>query len=191
MKEMQTSVGFLVVESRQPSDRFAIRAANPRYEGVWRLPSWPLSQPREKDPLLWDYLLGPDVIDDETNLIPSLDKALDACCRLSQGGRAFEVIFCCAGPNSKDMDRLRGGKLEHLGYDIALIAHGDFWSIVADFCTHDWAVPFKSKLNEHGLFDTRLWAQAYLKQYALHGEAHSDIEWDIVYVVRVRKTCVD
>ena len=39
--------------------------------------------------------------------------------------------------------------------------------------------------NEHGLFDTRLWAQAYLKEYALHGEEYGDIEWDLVYVVRV------
>jgi hypothetical protein len=184
---MQTPVGFLVVESRRPGDEFSQNPDNPRYEGVSRAPGWPFDQPRGKDPVLWDYLLTSDVIDDKTNLIPSLDKALDVCRRLSQGGRAFEVIFCCAGPDSKDMSQLGGAKWEHLGYDIALITGSDYWSIVADFCTHDWAVPFKSKLNEHGLFDTRLWAEAYFKEYALHGEEYGDNEWDLVYVVRVKR----
>jgi hypothetical protein len=185
MGEAQTPVGFLLVEPRRPGDKFAAHPVNPRYEGVWRGPGWPFDQPREKDPALWDYLLTSDVIDDETNLISSLDKALDACRRLSQGGRAFVVIFCCAGPDSKDMAKLGGAKWEHLGYDIAFITGSDYWSIVADFCMHDWAVPFRSKLNEHGLFDTRSGAQAYLKEYALHGEEYGDIDWDLVYVVRV------
>ncbi len=186
MGKTLTPVGFLLVEPRRPGDEFDGHPVNPRYEGVWRGPGWPFDQPREEDPPLWDYVFSPDVKDGETNLIPSLDKALDLCQRLSQGGRAFEVIFCCAGPDSKDMDKLGGAKWEHLGYDIALITGSDYWSIVDDFCTSDWAVPFRSKLNEHGLFDTRLWAEAYFKEYALHGEEYDDGDWDLVYVVRVR-----
>ena len=45
--------------------------------------------------------------------------------------------------------------------------------------------------GEHGLFDTRLWAEAYFKEYALHGEEYGDVEWDLVYVVRVEKTRAD
>ena len=183
MKDTQIPIGFLVVESRQPGDHFT-DLANPRYEGVWRVPSWPPDLAQEQDAMSY-YVFSPDVKDECTNVILSLERVQDVHRRLSQGGRAFEIIFCCPGADSEDLSRLGPLRWEHLGYDVAVIADGDYWSIVADFCRSDWAVPFQSKLTDHGLFDNKCDAEGYLGQYIAHNEADADSQWDIVYLVRI------
>jgi hypothetical protein len=172
MTEVLTPVGFLVVEVRRLGDR---------YEGLGRVPPWPPDLPQEEDAMR-DYVFSPDVKEEETNLIPSLDKAQKLHARLSQSGRSFEIIFCCHGPDSPDLTRLGGAAWQNLGYDIA---GGAYWSIVDDFCRSEWARPFQQKLNEHGLFETRSDAQEYLKQYIAHGEEDPDSTWDLIYIVRV------
>jgi hypothetical protein len=181
MKEARTRIGFLVVETRHPGDSFA-DSDNPRYEGVWRIPAWPPDLAQEED-AMWDYVFSPDVKDHETNMIPSLDKARAMHARLSQGGRAFEIIFCCRGPDSEDLDLLGSAPWEYLGYDIAAIG-GDYYSIVADLWRADWAAPFRQKLNEHGLF-AESDADDYLQQYVAHGEPGADSNWSLVCVIRV------
>jgi hypothetical protein len=183
MKEMKTPVGFLVVlATESKSESFKTRT-NEQYVGVNNVPPWPTDYPEEED-AMWDYVFNDD-FKDETNLISSWDKAVELHKRLSQGSRKFEIIFCCQGPDSDDMRRLGSKKIEHLGYDVAGIVDGDYYSIVNDFSNNNWANAFRAKLNEFGLFDYRHDAEQYAESYKAHGEPDADVDFDIVYVVRI------
>jgi len=184
MKEMNTPVGFLVVLAKeikgespetQPNNRY-------RYSGVGRVPALPTDYQEEED-AMWDYVCNPDV-KDETNLIPSLDKAEELHKRLSQGRRKFEIVFCCQGPDSGDLRRIESRKIEPLGYDVVTIS-ACYWSLVEVFCRSDWATTLKARLNEFGLFNNRRDAEQYLEGYRSHGEPDSDADFDVVYVVRI------
>lgn len=183
MKERDTPVGFLVVLATESKGESPENQPNERYVGVGRVPSWPTDYPEEED-AMWDYVFNDD-FKDETNLIPSLDKAMELHMRLSQRKRKFEIIFCCHGPDSNDMRRLGSKKIEHLGYDVTGIVDGDYYSIVDDFSRNDWAVTFRARLNKFGLLGDRRDAEQYFEGYRSHGEPDADVDFDIVYVVRI------
>ena len=101
MKERDTPVGFLVVLATESKGESPETQPNERYVGVGRVPPWPTDYPEEED-AMWDYVFNDD-FKDETNLIPSLDKAMELHMRLSQRKRKFEIIFCCHWPDPQKL----------------------------------------------------------------------------------------
>ena len=181
MSEISRPTGFLVVLP-EPEFRGEVgRSINPRYSGVDRVPTYP-SKYREESTAIDEYVFG-DFKDMESNVIPSLPKALDLLKMFSASPRTFEVIFCCDGPDAESLQRLNKDKIVHLGYDVAVVT-GDGWSIVDDFSGSEWAAHFAERLNQNGLFAARSDAESYLREYRRHSEPDHDMDFDVVYVVR-------
>ncbi len=155
---------------------------NPRYHGVNREPSYP-SEYEEENDALDEYVFG-EYKDLETDLIPSIELAREVLESLSGLRRSFELLFCCHGPDDEAIQEVEGNRLVPLGYDVAFVT-GDGWSIVSDFSDGDWARPFCSRLNENGLFNTRIDAESYLALYVEHKDIDYDGPFDVAYIVWV------
>ena len=181
MTALNTPTGFIVVLD-QPEERGEVgKSVNPRYSGVDRVPSYPSDYGEESD-AIDKYVFG-DFKDTESNVIVSLDEALELLRMFSASPRHYEIIFCCDGPESVALRELGREKIVCLGYDIAT-TRGDGWSIVGDFCAGEWAARFAERLNEHGLFNTRSDAESYLREYKRHRGPDHDMPFCIVYVAR-------
>ncbi len=177
--------GFLVVLV----DAGELCAENPKYAGVDRLPPFnvePYSThfPEETGPLE-DYVFG-DYKDCESGLIPSYDKALDLWKRFGVSRRAYEILFCCAGPDNPALERIDpvSAAAIPLGYDVAGLG-GDCCSIVGDFTIREWARPYVPALNNFGLFPSRDVAEKYLADYREHREGDWDSHFDVTFASRV------
>lgn len=171
--------GFLVVlATKTESNR-----GPATYEGVDRMPGYPGDRPDQTAAL--DFYVFGECKDPRTNLIPHIEVARDLLAQLSRGGRRYEIILCCEGPDSEALTRLPAACAERLGFDVAAI-RSDYWSIVDDFSKSSWAEPFRSGLNEHGLFRSGKDAERYLREYKRRNEADSDSPLEVVYVVRLQ-----
>ncbi len=167
--------GFLVVLEPRPSPN-----TGKLYAGVDRVPTYPSEIPGEER-AMDAYLFG-GLKDDSTNLIPSLRKAVRLCKMLRRGGRRFEIIHVQSAIHSVAgcPPEIEG---EHLGYDVAGVS-GDCWSIVLDFPVSDWALPYRERLNQYGLFVEGADARSYLEDYRAHNEPDADSPFDVVEVMR-------
>ena len=173
------AAGFLVVVVPDPKTE----SRSHKYEGVNRVPGYPGDSAEETNVLDF-YVFGP-CKDPDTNLIPSLEVARNLQIRLSRTSRKYEILLCCEGPNSEWFAKISPDYVEHLGFDVAAI-QADYWSIVDDFSASLWAVRFRKKLNEHGLFGEEREAEQYLREYKHRNEPDSDSPLEVVYAARLR-----
>ena len=169
--------GFLVVLS-EPEYR---SPRNPRYFGVDAQPASPSDFPEEAEELD-QYVFG-RFKEPVTNLIPTYERARQLLDAFSKSPRKFEIIFCGYGLDDLNLEAFAPLKMQGLGYDVAGVS-GDGWSIVCDMPESDWARPFIASLNEFGLFQTRLDAENYLREYRAHQEADFDSPFDVVFIAR-------
>lgn len=182
---MKDISGFLVVRTHRTIIGNGVSCTlNPRYRGVALMPTYPSDDPYEQE-VLEEYVLG-DFRDDDTNLIPSLEKANKLCTWLNEFSKKYlyEVLFCCDASKSYPDFALLNCTMETRGYDIATI-RGDYWSIVEDMPPDDWVLKYKSVLNEKGLFSTRKEAKDYLLEYIRRAAPDCEMPFDIVYVASV------
>lgn len=170
--------GFLVVLSRDK----AAEGHGFTYQGVNRVPGYPGNSADETSAL--DFYVFGDCKDPATNLIPSMEVARELLARLLRTGRKYELLVCCEGPNSEWLANLPA-HAEHLGFDVAAI-QADYWSIVDDFSPSDWALQFRERLNEHGLFREAKEAEEYLREYKHRNEPDADSPLEVVYAARLR-----
>jgi hypothetical protein len=176
---MSNREGFLVVQARDAL--MSIGAT--KYEGVDRVPPYYIDD-RSASAAAMDFYVFGECKDRETNLIPSFEVAHRLATELSRQGTRHEVILCSDGPDAPALAAFPDNAVETLGYDVVGL-HGDYWSIVGDWSTSPWADEFRSKINEHGLFDQKTHADEYLRQYVDRNEPDSDAEFDVVFVTRV------
>lgn len=127
-----------------------------------------------------DYVFG-HFKDAATNVIPDRVAACHLLRRFNRD-RAFELIHCAWGESMNA--RLTRPEQTVLGYDVAVIT-GDYWSIVDDFSTSDWASSFKSKLNQSALFQSIASAETYLDLYRANDEPDADMPLDVIRVSSV------
>lgn len=150
--------------------------------GVFRVPEYWLEDERRQAGFLDEYLLG-DVIDDDTNLVPTFAAALEVARLIPLDLRSdFEIIYVNCVDDEPPTDA-GTDEPELLGFDVACVT-GDRWTIVGDFATGEWAEAFRRKLNAYGLFRQRTTASAYLAQYRAHGEWGGDAQLQIAAVFR-------
>jgi hypothetical protein len=180
---MSAPTGYLVVRCIEPFPLGADGSLRLRYLGVDRLPAHPSDDENERD-ALEEYVFG-GIKNDVTNLIPSLDAAVRLQRLFAASKHGYEILFCSEGPRAAQSNQEHEVPTEQLGYDVAAI-RGDYWSIVADLSSSDWAARFRSSLNAFGLFARRDDAEAYLREYLDHDEPDSDSPFEVVYVTRVR-----
>jgi hypothetical protein len=179
---MTSSTGYLVVLKTPEWPPSWGARLNDRYSGVDRVPAYPSDFPEEAA-ALDDYVFG-HLKSEDTNLIPDLASATDLLNRFSSSPREFEIILCCPGPDSPEYQALlQAGRAVPLGYDVA--SFGDYWSIVDDFASGQWATQFLTRLNEHGLFREQRDAEDYLRAYRQHQEPDADASFEVVFVARV------
>lgn len=176
------NTGFLIVRSVDASLAEDNRSSRSRYSGVDRVPPYPSDDDCEKD-AIEDYVFG-DYKNQTTNLISSLDRALQLYRSLSGSKYKYEILFCSEGPDAVNRMEEEHLKIEHLGFDVASL-RTDYWSIVADFSRNEWALHFLNALNEFGLFRGRSDAEAYLREYRKHDEPDSNSLFIVVYVCRI------
>ncbi len=168
--------GYLIAE-RQPREGLL-----PHYMGVFRVPDYWLNDERPQAEFLDEYLLG-DVIDDETNLIPTLRAAMKVAGLLPSSLRSdFEIIYvnCLSDEPPTDIT----DELKLLGVDVACVT-GDRWTIVGDLAIGKWAEPFRRKLNANGLFRDRQTASEYLDEYSARRGTGSGPQFQVAAVFRV------
>lgn len=175
--------GFLVVRTVQPERPGVSSSLRSRYLGIDRVPPYPADDENESE-AMDQYVFG-GCKDDTTNLIPSLDVAVRLQHALSASKYTYEILFCCEDREASSRIERDVVALEHLGYDVATV-RGDYWSIVAEIPPTEWALRFRSCLNEFGLFDHRSDADAYRAEYRRRSEPDSDAPLDVVYVARVQ-----
>src|SRR5262245_46539959 len=159
---MSAPIGFLVVRSVVSNHLDKDATLRSRYRGIDRVPPWPADDESEQDAV--EQYVFSDYKDDTTNLIPTLEAAVQLQRSLSSGTHHYEILFCCDDPQDVSRVAQRGVDVEHLGYDVAGVS-GDYWSIVADLSGSAWAIRFRERLNEFGLFSQRADAEEYLKEY--------------------------
>lgn len=179
--------GFLVVLQVPEWPEYVAPGLPDNYRGVCRTPPAPHpgetpEYPEEAEAFEADML--EDYNDDETGLIPSYERAVELYRLFSRSPRAYEIVYCCEGPEGlADLpaDRVEA---EVLGYDVAVMP-GDLWSIVLDVPSSDWTAPFRARLNQYWLFDNREDAEKYLQRYREEEEHDWDLPFQVVLVSRV------
>lgn len=125
-----------------------------------------------------------DYYDDETDLIGSYERAVELYRLFSRSPRAYEIVYCCEGPEGlADLPADRA-EAEVLVYDVVCIP-GDLWSIVLGMLPSDWTGPFRARLNEYWLFDNREDAEKYLQKYREEKEHDWDLPFQVILVSRV------
>lgn len=179
--------GFLVVLQVPEWPQYFRPGLPDNYRGLYRMPPRPHpgempKYPEEAEAFEAD-IFG-DYCDDETGLIGSYDKALELYKLYSRSPRAYEILYCCEGPEGlADLpaDRVEA---EVLGYDVVCMP-GDLWSIVLGMPSEDWTVAFRQRLNQYWLFDNPEDAEKYLHKYREKPEDGWDIHSQVVLVSRV------
>ena len=171
--------GFLVVEVHPAEDDCGT------YQGVGRVPEYRHDAVGEYAKAMDFYTFDKNCKDPATNLIPSRAVADWLANWLAHSSeKPFEVIVCCPGPESPILRGARD-RCAELGFDV--VGLQGYWSIVEDFAVGPWAESFRTRLNDHGLFQESMDAEEYLKQYRDHGEADSDAPFEIVFVARCQR----
>lgn len=153
------------------------------YAGVDRLPYYPPEIPGEAE-LIDKYVFG-EIKNFDSNLIDSFERAKELQISLSEKGRDFEVIYCRHLNSSLPKHLLTAVTAKSLGYDVAGIK-GDYWSIVNNFSSRNWAVSYKERLNTNGLFPQHSDAESYLREYQKHGDVDWNSDFDIVEVFQIQ-----
>jgi hypothetical protein len=177
-----TPTGFLIVRSVSTGEYGGGRQPSP-YAGVDRVPTYPPDDATES-PAVDRYVFDERFKSEEWNLIPTVDRALELLRLFPDRPGHYEVLFACHAPGDCSELERRDFRLEHLGYDVALIT-GDCWSIAADMPPDEWTRPHREATNAVRLFRERADAEAYLHEYVARDEADADVEFHVVYVVRV------
>jgi hypothetical protein len=163
--------GFLVV-------RTDLNLGAP-YKGVDRVPTYPAEFPEEAA-ASEQYALG-DFKSEETNMIATVEKAVELLRMFPCQGQGFEIILCESGDTAPSESQ--DGSATY-GYDVASL-NADYWSIVRDMSQSPWAMRYRTATNEFGLFADHATAKAYLHEYRAHSEPDSDAPFAIVRVTPV------
>jgi hypothetical protein len=170
----ETKFGFaitLVIPER-------VSDANPRYRGIDCSPAIP-SQIPEESAALHDYVFG-EYKSEDSNLISTIELAMDLWTRLSASPRQFEIVGWAPTEDDFRLTNLlpRDGTCVVRGYDVANIS-SDYWSIVHDLPRCPWTSRYLSTINNWGLFQSREAAARYLEEYRRRREA----DWDCAFEV--------
>jgi hypothetical protein len=148
---------------------------NPRYRGIYRIPTWP-SKVQGENPLLERYIF--ELVNDD-GYIDDLETARSLCAELGTFGRAFEIIHCTL-VNQPTLPSLPRSHRE-IGFDVVPI-RGDYLSRVGRFPADERMDRFRNQLNENGLLPDARVAHEFVQVYA----SLQLPEWDVpVGVFRV------
>jgi hypothetical protein len=153
---------------------------NPRYRGIYRIPTWP-SKVEAENPLLEKYIF--ELVSDN-GYIEDLETARWLYDGLRACGRAFEIIHCTL-VDASPVPKLPPFHIE-LGFDVVPI-RGDYLSRVGRFPIDERMERFRVRLNENGLFPNVQIAQEFVRDYVTLQLPEWDVEVGVFRVAVVNE----